>query len=251
MTHGTSKLALVLFGLSLTFPTSGESQRMDADEIIPLNTWNYDSLARDGISADRVLYDMAVYDSDGDVIGDAENILFSPDGRVLSLIAEVGGFWDIGDRHVNVPWDEVEMRSEKDGLTIPVTAETVDDYGLYPDEMMTQAEAATTTEQVDDSMTTGQRVWRATELIGDYARLWDSDSYVNYGYVSDIIINDAQIGAVLVMPSGGMRTPGAYGYPYYGSQYGWAPGAPTYDLPYGSQDIESVDSFDYNIFETQ
>lgn len=45
------------------------------------------------------------------------------------MVAEVGGFWDIGDTHVAVPWAQVDVQSY-DRIVVPVTEETVDDYQL-------------------------------------------------------------------------------------------------------------------------
>ncbi len=174
--------------------------------------------------------------------------MFSSDGQVLSIIAQVGGLWDIGDTHVNVPWDQVEVVGTR--VTIPVTEDTADDYSLYSDELITAAEATGSIETVDDDVATAARVWRATELIGDYVRVRDDDTYANYGYVEDLIVRDNMLAAVAVRADVGWAgTRGAFAYPYYGYDYGWTPGSTYYDLPYTAGEVGQAEPFDYDRFD--
>ena len=171
------------------------------------------------------------------------------DFQGFELNSDVGGLWDIGDTHVNVPWDEIDFRAGGDGIAVPVMEETVDDYTDYPDEMIARSGATEDVQPVGDDPLTGERVWRATELIGDYTRIREEDGPRNYGYVDDIIVRDGEVQAVMVRPSTGWGTPGVYGYPYYGYDYGWQPGLPYYDLPYGREDVATMDPVDYDTFE--
>jgi len=43
--------------------------------------------------------------------------------------------WDIGDTHVLVPWNEVEVN--EDGVSIPVHEDNAENYGLF-DEYVTK-----------------------------------------------------------------------------------------------------------------
>lgn len=249
MRRTTTSMLLAAAGLALALPVAATGQTVATDDVVALSDWTYDDLYAGGLSVEEFIDEMDVYGVGGDEIGDVENVLLGSDGRVLSIIAEVGGFWDIGDTHVNIPWDAVDIRADGEGVTVPVTEETVDDYALYPDEMITETEAGTTIKPVDDDPVTGARVWRATELIGDYARLRDGDGYLNYGYVDDVIIRDGRVAAVMVRPGSGWGTPGVYGYPYYGYEYGWEPGLAHYDLPYAREEIVALEPFDYDRFE--
>ena len=98
---------------------------------------------------------------------------------------------------------------------------------------------------------TGPRAWRATDAIGDFARLKDGDGYANYGYVDDLIIRGGEIAAVVVSPDVGVgaAAPGVYAYPYYGYDYGWDPGLNTYDLPYDREEVGALEPFDYERFD--
>lgn len=221
------------------------AQVIETERVIPLTGWNYDEIYADGRSIDNLLDDGVVYGPGGDEIGSVENVLFNTDGEVLSIIAQVGGLWDIGDTHVNVPYDQIGIAGNN--VTIPVTEDTVDDYSLYADDFVTGPEASTTIEAVDDDVATAARVWRATELIGDYVRVRDGDTYANYGYVEDLIVRDRVLAAVAVRSDVGWRgTRGTFAYPYYGYGYGWNPGNTYYDLPYSVEDVGEAEPFDYD-----
>lgn len=122
---------------------------------------------------------------------------------------------------MNVPWDKFKVAADGDSVTIPLTQETIEDYSRFADPALGATEAATEVQEVESDNAgvalTGQRAWRAAELIGDYARLKDGDSWANYGYVDDLIVRDGQIEAVVVSPDARWRAPGPYyAYPYYG-----------------------------------
>lgn len=230
---------------------TGEDQQMPSDplsdaEVIPLTGWTYDELYADGMSADDFIDDTEVRGADGEEIGDMEDLLISPEGEVLAIIAEVGGFWDIGDTHVSVPYEEVEMAEGGGSVTIPVTEDTVDDYDFMPDAYAAEDVAEETVPGVDDASFV-PRAWRATELIGDYARMRDGDVFVNYGYVSDLILKDGQVDGVVVQPMTAYGT-GYRAYPYagYDRGWGWNPGSPYYDMPYDRDSMGEMGEFDYD-----
>jgi sporulation protein YlmC with PRC-barrel domain len=229
----------------------GDDQQMPSGplsdaEVRPLTGWNYEDLYADGVSAEEFLDEVEVYGPTGEEIGDMEDLLISPEGEVIAIIAEVGGFWDIGDTHVSVPYDEVEMVEGGAAVTIPVTEENAEDYDFMPGAFATEDVGQETTPGVDDAIF-APRSWRASELIGDYARMRDGDTFVNYGYVSDLILKDGQVDGVVVQPMGAYGT-GYRAYPYAGYDHGWGwdPGSPYYDMPYGMQTRDEVGDFDYD-----
>jgi len=222
-------------------------QALEDADVVSLSEWSYDDLYQNGVSAEDFIYEMDVLGENGEEIGTVEDILIGPDGKVISIIAQVGGLWDIGDTHVSVPFDQVELASEGDAVTVPVTEETVDDYGFWTDDEQTEtltgdAAASETIEGVDDAAI--ERAWRATELIGDYARLKEGDGYSNYGYVSDLVLRDGQVDAVVVSPSANYGR-GYRAYPYYGYGAGWTPGNPNDDMPYGEDEVGEMEPFEY------
>ncbi len=85
-----------------------------AQDIVSLDTYSYDDLYSSGMSARNLIESMDAYDRTGEEVGEVEDFIVNRDGSIAAVVAEIGGFLDIGDTHVAVPWDEVEMTA--DGL---------------------------------------------------------------------------------------------------------------------------------------
>ncbi|MEX2375838.1 MAG: hypothetical protein WD942_09695, partial [Dehalococcoidia bacterium] len=118
------------------------------------------------------------------------------------------------------------------------------DYSVFNDELVTLGDAGEIQEVGGHGfgdVETGPRVWRATDLIGDYARLVQNDGFRNYGYVNDIIIRNGQIAATVISPDSGYGAGGYYAYPYTGYTDG-----DYYDLPYGDDEVGAVEPFEYD-----
>ena len=221
----------------------------DAD-VIPLGDWRYDDLYAGGWSA-RALLQTDVLGPTGEDIGKVENIIVSADGRILSIIAQIGGVLGVGDTHVNVPWEKVRVGVGLESVTIPVTEDTIQQYSdfeggyLRGELSAATAEEAITPVKEDNAfndLDTGPRTWRVDELIGDYARLRDVPGF---GYVRDIIFDrDGTVSAVVVSPTTRFGS-GWYALPYYGYSHGWAPARTRYPLPYTAEEIGALERFDY------
>ncbi|MBB6180301.1 PRC-barrel domain-containing protein [Pseudorhizobium flavum] len=216
-------------------------------KVIPLSEWNPDELYRTAWSAEA-LFDRPVYGAGDERIGDVEDLIIGPDGKLLSVVAEVGGLWDIGDTHVSVPWEEVTVRVDG-SIAIPVTEENADDYGVLRG---SETNFGNRIVSDLDNEELGPRAWRASELIGDIARVRDGGSqaegtYRGYGYVEDLIFNDGKVTAAVVdRDPAGPDGRGAVAYPFYGYGYGWTPGNPYYDLPYDRGEVSTLEPFDRN-----
>jgi sporulation protein YlmC with PRC-barrel domain len=72
-------------------------------------------------------YKQNVYDPSNNKIGDVDDVLLGPDGKITALVIGVGGFLGIGEKHVIVPFTAVKadrkdnkmqlvMNSSKDEL---------------------------------------------------------------------------------------------------------------------------------------
>ena len=237
--------------VAVALPSLAAAQTVEGD-IVSLDGWTYDHLYEQGTSIEELL-DADVDGPTGEDIGRVENVLFSAEGEALSVIAEVGGFLDIGDTHVSVPWEEVEIDADADTVVLPVTQETVEEYTLFTDDYVTLED----TQEIEEvggngwgTVDAGPRVWRAAELIGDYARLNGGETPVAYGYVDDIVVVDGAIEAVVVSPDVTWGTPGTYAYPYYGTGYGWGPAYDYYDLPYTEEDIVEMEPFEDELLDS-
>lgn len=60
-------------------------------------------------------------DAEWDNIGEIEDIVLSKDGQMIGVIAEIGGFLDIGDKHVMIPLDSVRLAAVDDETYAYVT----------------------------------------------------------------------------------------------------------------------------------
>lgn len=238
-------------------------------DVVPLNQWDVKSLYGSSWSAEA-LFDRTVHGQSGDEIGDVEDLIVGSNGQLVSLIAEVGGFWDIGDTHVSIPWDEVTFNDDG-SVKIPVTEDNADNYSVAG--RPTKQQLSNNVVSRLDDQAIGRRAWRASELIGDTARIRTGsdekaatsdnrdnvnragtadnanatnagrDRYTDYGYVEDLLFNKGKIVAAVIeaAPNG---TTGRYAYPFYGYNYGWTPGQPTYDLPYTGDQAATLVPFD-------
>jgi sporulation protein YlmC with PRC-barrel domain len=63
-------------------------------------------------------YKQAVYDPQNNRIGDVDDVLVSPDGRVNALVIGVGGFLGIGEKHVIVPFNAVKAENKDNKVTL-------------------------------------------------------------------------------------------------------------------------------------
>lgn len=239
----TLKIATSLFALVAALPASAQDQ----DGVELLSTWNYDPLYAEGWSVENMFDMTEVVDANGEEIGDIENVIFSNDGEVLGVIAQVGGFWDILDTHVHVPWDEVTLEAGIQQVRIPVTEETVDDYDVFGDyafdEQVIDEGATDATQPVDDDLVAGEGIFKATDLIGNYASLAGN---IRYGYVADLIVQEGSISAIVTDAAAyGRRGYYAYPYAYRGDMNS------RYELPYEASQIETLDDFNYEQLQSR
>ncbi|MFN7023486.1 MAG: PRC-barrel domain-containing protein [Pseudorhizobium sp.] len=219
-----------------------ERSGVEVGTVIPLSQWNPDELYATAWSAEA-LFDRPVFGAEGEEIGDVEDLIIGPAGNLLSLVAEVGGLWDLGDTHVSVPWEQVVVRVDGT-IAIPVTEDNADDFSVLRDDARHLAQEIVSDM---DNKEVGPRAWRASELIGDIVRVRGGAAprtlaYGPYGYVEDLIFNDGKLTAAVVDldPAG----PEEVAYPFYGYEYGWTPGNPYYDLPYDRDEAATIEPFE-------
>lgn len=214
---GVTTLALTVATVALQ--ANAQQTPSQEESVKPLGDWNYEEIYQTGgIKADNLL-DAEVFGENEDEIGSVENVLVTQDNKIAAIIAQVGGFWDIGDTHVLVPWDEVELH--EDGVRVPVTEDNADEYGLFDaEEYITQRDLRRT-QQVEDDVDAGIGIWKLTDLLDDYATVGDG---IGYGYIDNILFSrEGEVQAVIVETDSGFGA-GTYAYPFYGYGYGWNPG---------------------------
>jgi sporulation protein YlmC with PRC-barrel domain len=203
---------------------AAESAQTTGDKI-DIVTWAQEDLYTEGWTAEQ-LFDQDVYGETGEEAGEVEDLIIGPDGALQAAIVEAGGFFDIGDTHYRVPWEDVKLTPDLEGITVPVTADNIEEYSVFPDDV----------EEVPE------RGFRASELMNDYVSLAD---YPGYGMVQDLVFQNGELTAVVVYPSAGYGVYGPYAYPWRGYGYGWEPGDDYYRLPYTRDEIAELGPFDY------
>lgn len=67
----------------------------------------------------NTLYDGV--DTEWNDIGEIEDIVLSKDGQMVGIVAEIGGFLDIGDKHVMIAVDNVRLTAVDDQTYAYVT----------------------------------------------------------------------------------------------------------------------------------
>lgn len=220
-------LALAAPTLSSADAADQESQAQATnDQKIDIVSWAQEDLYTEGWTAEQ-MFDQDVYGANGEEAGEVENLLIGPDGKLQAVIVESGGFLDLGDTHYRVPWEDVQMPADGEGLTVPVSAENVESYSVF----------------AEDGGAMTAEGFRASELMNDYVSLSD---YPGYGMVQDLLFQDGQLSAIIVYPDVGYGVGGPYAYPWYGRGTGWEPGARSYDLPYTRDEIAELGPFDYD-----
>lgn len=213
-------------------------------QVQPLSEWNYDEVYKRGKFLASGLLGADAIGENGDDIGDINNAVLNEQDKIIAVIAEVGGFWNIGDTHVIVPWDQVELSEE--GVQIPVTEDNLDQYDLYGENSTVSKDVFQQKAAVAEGAETGERTWKLSELINDYSNL---QSGAGYGYVDNAVFSqEGELLAVLIMSAGGYG-PGTMAYPFYGYSYGWQPGFSSYQLPYSEQDVSEMTAFDFEQFD--
>lgn len=72
-----------------------------------------------------------VRSSDGEEVGEIEDLILSSDDRVVTAIVSVGGLLDIADKLVAVPYRELRIAPDKKTLAIPLTTADIEAAPSY------------------------------------------------------------------------------------------------------------------------
>jgi len=204
----------------------GGQQPPKAEDWIDIAAWDAAALY-EGWSANDLLQEEA-YGSNGDIVGEVEDLIVNAEGQIVAVVVEGGGTLDIGDTHARIAWDDVTRRGGE-SVTVPYS-----ESAFEGDQLM----------GVDD-MPAREGNYRVRELIGDTVR--DGDG-VGYGFIRDVIFSeDDKAQAVIVRPDRTYGYAGTHPVPY--SARGYDPYAPDYWVPYMVEDLSELESFDYRRME--
>ena len=72
-----------------------------------------------------------VKDPHGKELGDVENVLVAPDGKVAGLVVEWGGLAGLGANQVAVPWKDVQVAPDGKQVTVNATREQLEKLPKY------------------------------------------------------------------------------------------------------------------------
>ena len=86
-------------------------------------------LYADGMSA-RELIDAPVRGENGERIGDVKDIVVNEHGNIARLIVEVGGFFELADQHIAVPWEDLAFGEDMQFVQVPLKEVESGTYAL-------------------------------------------------------------------------------------------------------------------------
>ncbi len=80
----------------------------------------------------RVFLGAKVQNSAGETVGDINDLMFDPAGRISTVVLGVGGFLGMGEKDVAVPYGALTFKADKDGARVIVVALSKDALKLAP-----------------------------------------------------------------------------------------------------------------------
>ncbi|PRY22133.1 PRC-barrel domain protein [Aliiruegeria haliotis] len=102
----------IITAAALTFATSATAEMAMTDDMLRARDMTaadiYTTATQDGYKWDLEV-EMTGLDPEWNRIGEIEDVMFDKEGKIAGVVAEVGGFLDIGDKHVFIGIDEVRM----------------------------------------------------------------------------------------------------------------------------------------------
>ena len=190
-----------------------------------VNSIVHPTALRNGISIERLL-DMDVRGQNNNSIGEIDNVLVNAQGQITAVVVDSGGFLNVGETHIRIPWNQVRFGPNMEYATVPVSEANIADFNLFSEQVRT-----------------GPREWRVTELIDDYAALNDG---TQYGIVQDLVVNrDGRVQAVVV---GSRAAFGRASHAFAFQSAGFDPGTDTYTLNYDRNQVGQLRPFTYETY---
>lgn len=130
----------VAAALVAALPSAGRAQGSLTDKIHEapdLTTKRDPSVARRPIAENAMgrqlehLIGQKVKDPQGQEVGDVENLLVRPDGRVAGLVVEWGVLAGLGANQVAVPWSDVQLSPDGKQVTVNATRAQLEQKPKY------------------------------------------------------------------------------------------------------------------------
>jgi hypothetical protein len=67
-----------------------------------------------------------VVNAEGQEIGQVRDLLMGQDGAVTQAIVDVGGFLGVGAKQIAVPWDQIAVQPDGNGITLPMARQQLE-----------------------------------------------------------------------------------------------------------------------------
>jgi sporulation protein YlmC with PRC-barrel domain len=172
----------------------------------------------------RHLLDLAVRDADGKSLGEVHDLVVAADGRVENVIVESQGFLEMGDTHVQVPWDQLKVATNGGYATVPVRESNLSNFSFF---------------NRDEGRSLGADRWTARALLGDILEIRQA---MTYRTVDDLVIDrSGQVRSVVVKPA---RPIGPYGSQFENYGEAFDPAHQNYSIAAGHGEIANLGPFD-------
>ncbi|CAM4305627.1 PRC-barrel domain-containing protein [Vreelandella rituensis] len=215
-----------------------------------LDEWSYKPIYEQGGFRAEKFLDAKVFSPQGNEIGEMANIILDQENQIVAVIAEIGGMWNSGDRHVAIPWDEVKFF--EDGIKVPVRQDNLEEYDLFTNININEAyvykQELERVTNVERDVATGPQTWKITDIIHDYASMENDEGY---GYIKDALLSrNGTMQAIIIKPARSEFGQGPRAYPFYGYPESWRPGDTHYILPYSKEDVEELPAFEYDKYDS-
>lgn len=179
----------------------------------------------------KTLIGKNIVNANGDKVGDIETVIIDKDGAAKYVVAGVGGFLGLGEKHVALKWDDLQITENGEHVVANVTKEqlqTLPDYKLPADaapgtvysydeavrmnqylvdggvadapeataDATAPAAGAATTTDIDNDVTVTAAGLRASEVVGANVKSPDG---ANIGEISEVILKqDGSVNGVVV-----------------------------------------------------
>jgi len=241
------RMRLVIAGASVPDADTGAvEEAILTQEATPISDWEFARGRMECLSARRLLDGLPVVDETGAGVGRVWDAIFSAQGEIVSVIVETGGLWGMFERLVNVPVSRARVSTEQ--VVAPLSRDAVENLSAPPDGLLSAEAAGSGIMQVPYNVFTQADCFRISYLIGDYARMrGDSnadDGYMRVGPITDAIVQDGRIEAVIVKPEEGVLDVEAHvALPFIG--HGVQSRARMYTLPYGVEELANAPRVNY------
>ncbi len=135
----TTAVAALLTAPAMAADSANQDMSKNTEASAAASTSNTSTSVSADISKDDVLASdfigKTIYTSvndDAETIGDVDDVVLNPDGKIDAVVVSVGGFLGMGDKKVALPFDRLSMQ-QKDGEKWIVADTSSDELDQMPE----------------------------------------------------------------------------------------------------------------------